>query len=178
MWTGWDLCIWSVCVFSCTFYLCMRDRLSWSICRSRPSQGSLKLRRDGFQIHSVIFINSGFHADIKTWGWHNNTVNHSLLFSHKHTLSLCFHLHIHTHTDQEVNESLTNRECLSKVIKMLLSNRAWIVCCDTVNYLFTCCILPDGWTGFWFECNPKIKITMNKVDCIVNRGIKTAMKET
>lgn len=87
----WCVC---VCVFSCSSvsFLCVRDHLSWSICRSWPYQDSLKLRRGGFHLQPLMFINSGFHTDIKTWGWHNNNVNHSILFSyiHTHTLSLCF----------------------------------------------------------------------------------------
>ena len=81
---------------------CERERekhhLSWSICRSRPSQGSLKLKRGGFHLQSLIFINSGFQIEIETWGWHNNSVNHSLLISntHTHTSSLCPSTHTHT----------------------------------------------------------------------------------
>lgn len=81
-----------------------RDHLSWSICRSWPSQGSLKLRRGGFHLQSPIFINSGFQIEIKTRGWHNNSVNYSLLISYTHTLSLCFpHSLSYTHTHTKTN---------------------------------------------------------------------------
>lgn len=103
-WACWSLCMWSMSmglsVFLCNLRVRERERdhLSWSICRSRPSQGSLKLKRGGFHLHSLIFINSGFQIEIKTWGWHNNSVNHSLLISYTHTHTHFFFVSPRAHT--------------------------------------------------------------------------------
>lgn len=81
------------------------DHLAWSICRSWPSQGSLMLKRGGFHLLPLIFINSGFHIEIKTRGRHNNSVNHSLLTSHTHWHTHTFPL-LPSHTAHKTSESV------------------------------------------------------------------------